>query len=65
MEELPELLQDQTSAGEYADCLLLMLDYAYLVGIDPTQAVLDKMVINRSREWEVQIATGLLKHLKE
>jgi len=64
LEEIPEWLQDQDDPHEYADLVILILDIAYLKGIDVRKAVLEKMEINRKREWEVNPDTGFMNHIK-
>lgn len=64
MEEIPELLQNQENDMEFADVLILVLDYAHLTGIDAEKAVLRKMEINRGRQWNKDPHTGLIHHVK-
>lgn len=64
MEEVPELVRDLKSPGEYADCLILLFDIASLMGIDIARAVHDKMIINQNREWEFDEKTGLAHHVQ-
>ena len=63
MEEIPELLQNQEDELEYADVLILVLDYAHLCGIDPEKAVLKKLDILRGRKWEADPDTGVVSHV--
>lgn len=53
-------LGSKDAAGEIADVLVLVLDTAYLLGIDPVKAFYDKLEINKSREW--QPSGGCLQH---
>ena len=41
-------------AGELADVTLYLLQIASVTGIDLEQAVLNKLEINQSREWDVE-----------
>jgi hypothetical protein len=63
LEEIPEFLLEPDSPGEYADLVILILDIAHLQGIDVKAAVLEKMNINKNREWEVDPKTGIMSHL--
>jgi NTP pyrophosphatase (non-canonical NTP hydrolase) len=46
---------DQTElAGELADVTLYLLQLASVTGIDLEQAVLKKLEVNQSREWDVE-----------
>lgn len=69
MEEIPELLvakkEGKPLEGEMADCFILLLDLCAIWGIDPGQAIADKMDINRSRFWERDEATGFYNHTGE
>jgi hypothetical protein len=62
MEELPELLNGNLDdPHEWADVAILVLDGMQLRGIDPVEAIHDKMAINETRQWEVN-EHGILKH---
>lgn len=65
LEEIPEWLQDQDDPHEYADLVILILDIAYLKGINVKQAVLEKMEINRERVWDIDPETGFMNHVKK
>ena len=41
-------------AGELADVMLYLLQLASVTGIDLEQAVLKKLEVNQSREWDVE-----------
>ncbi len=41
----------QALAGELADVALYLLQLASVTGIDLEQAILDKLVLNHTREW--------------
>jgi 8-oxo-dGTP diphosphatase len=46
-------VDDKTAlAGELADVALYLLQLASITGIDLEQAILDKLEINASREWD-------------
>jgi len=45
-------------AGEIADVTLYLLQLAAVTGIDVEQAVLKKLKINASREWDVEDKKG-------
>jgi len=45
-------------AGEIADVTLYLLQLAAVTGIDVEQAVLKKLKINASREWDVEKKKG-------
>jgi len=62
-EEIPELCLCPDSAGEFADCVVLLFDIATLNGIDIATAVRDKMAINRQRTWAIDHSTGLMRHV--
>jgi hypothetical protein len=64
LEEIPEFLSNLDSPGEYADCLILLIDIATLRGIDIEQAVADKMNVNKHRIWRHNPETGFMKHVK-
>ena len=41
-------------AGELADVALYLLQLASVAGIDLEQAILDKIEVNKTREWDVE-----------
>lgn len=64
-EELSELMgamlhEDKNIGEECADVLILLLDIAYLNGVDISEEFWEKMKINRSRNWVPK--QGALKH---
>lgn len=63
LEEIPEFLQEQDSAEEYADLLILIFDIASLRGIDIAEALEAKMKINIQRKWSIDPNTGIAKHI--
>jgi NTP pyrophosphatase (non-canonical NTP hydrolase) len=67
LEEIPELVKelpnpDGDHGGELADCFILLLDIADMLGIDAGQATLKKLEENRARNWNVNPMTGFFKH---
>lgn len=63
LEEIPEFLAEPDSPEEYADLLILILDIAYLQGINIKQAVIGKMLKNESASWEVD-NNGIMHRIK-
>lgn len=64
-EELSELMGamlhgDKNIGEECADVLILLLDIAYLNGVDISEEFWEKMKINRGRSWTPK--QGALKH---
>lgn len=65
LDELPELLHGGLQdPHEYADVLILVLDIAYLAGIDAVDAAHRKMAINEGRGWCIK-GNGLIQHVEE
>lgn len=65
-EEIPELVKGGLDDPmEYADILILVIDLAYLKGIDAAAAVREKMKINRQRNWAMDPTTGMFSHVGE
>jgi predicted house-cleaning noncanonical NTP pyrophosphatase (MazG superfamily) len=62
LEEMPEFLQDPTR-GEWADVMILWLDVAHLLGIDPAFAIIAKMDTNSKRVFELDEESGLYHHI--
>ena len=69
-EEIPELVRAVTSHGhlgdvhsEMADCLILLLDVATLLGVDAEKVVKLKLIENASREWVKNPETGFYNHV--
>jgi NTP pyrophosphatase (non-canonical NTP hydrolase) len=65
MEEVPELWRSlkedgQVDEGEIADVLILALDICEMSGIDPLDAIHNKMAINLGRTWKFE--HGVLQH---
>lgn len=47
---------------EIGDLMILLVDIANMYGIDPTIAGLDKMEINKSRQWEIK--DGVMRRIR-
>lgn len=69
MSEIPELLVElQTNGpgphleGEWADCLILLLDLAAIWGIEPAEAIMAKMRVNEARTWVKDEELGHYQH---
>lgn len=68
MEEVPELWRSlketgEVDEGEIADVLILALDVCAMSGIDPMEAIHQKMAINVCRKWKLEY--GVLQHEDE
>lgn len=66
--EVEELREDPSDIGEYADCLLLLLDAAAISGFstrDLLRAVWTKMERNKARTWGAPNAEGFCEHVSE
>lgn len=64
--ELGELISAKTpeqKAGEFADVMIMLLDYADKNGIDVQQSVETKMGINERRTWVVN-DLGVFQHVQ-
>jgi NTP pyrophosphatase (non-canonical NTP hydrolase) len=65
VEEIPELLNGGLDDPlEFADVLILLIDVAYLRGIDIIGAANQKMDINEQRHWTVDPNTGISHHIE-
>lgn len=69
MSEVPELLVElQTKGpgphlkGEWADCLILLLDLARIWDIEPAAAIMEKMEVNEGRTWVKDEELGHYQH---
>lgn len=60
--EVAELIGSGGSADEIADMFILLMDYAVRKRIDITQAVFEKLEINRRRTW-VTDSNGVSQHV--
>ena len=65
LEEIGELVgSDFRDPAEYADVLIVLDDLAEQHGIDLTGAIIDKMKINRERNWVLK-ESGVYKHVDD
>ena len=63
LEELAELIaSDLSDPLELADVAILLLDLFHLADIDMGEAVAAKMLINKSRTWEIK-PDGRMQHV--
>ena len=68
LEEVEEIKNDPSDIVEFADAYMLLSDSARISGFTMSQvhdAVLDKLEINKKREWKLDVESGLIKHVKE
>lgn len=66
--EINELIETPDDRLEYADCLILLLESAQLVGLsadDVVMAAFEKMGINKKRKWGVPNDDGSVEHIEE
>jgi len=66
MEEIPELAQEynktgELDKGEVGDVLILVLDLCHLAGIDASEAIAEKMEVNKQRTWKAG-HSGIMSH---
>lgn len=64
-EEIGELIKNPIDPHEYADVMILLLDFAAFNGIDGNRlsvAIAEKMEINKRRSWCVDQNTGIMQH---
>lgn len=64
-EERKELLDGMITGDEYADIFILVMDLAAQHGIDVQKALVDKLEINRKRQWALNPETGTMQHVEE
>lgn len=64
--EIAEMIDatDESLAGEVADVLIMVLDYAKVKGVNVEQAIRQKMAINDARTWK-QNNLGAFQHVGE
>lgn len=60
--EVAEMIDSDGSADEIADMFILLMDYAVRKRVDITQAVFNKLEINRHRTW-VTDSNGVSQHV--
>jgi hypothetical protein len=66
-EEIGELQKEPDDLMEYADCLMLLIDSARIRGFSVTElycAMVRKLEINKTREWEPEDENGIIRHKK-
>jgi len=66
LEEVPELhkkflYNGELDESELADCMILLLDLFAMADVNVTYAVVDKLHVNRNRNWTIK--EGVLKHV--
>lgn len=61
--EIGELVEDQNEE-EYADVMIMLLDYGSKRMFDIEGSIRRKMIINEKRQW-IQNELGVMKHVKE
>lgn len=65
-EEIGEVIKRPTDPMEYADIMILLLDFAAHNDISGTtilKAIDEKMEINRQRKWAIDRRTGIMQHV--
>lgn len=62
--EIGEMLESDGHPLEIADVLILLLDYAVRKNVNIEDAILAKLEINKSRNWEIS-HLGVMSHVKE
>ena len=68
MEELIEITENPDDTSEWADALILLLDAAALAGHTAEQlldAAIEKMAVNRGRQWGEPDERGVIRHLDD
>lgn len=64
LEEIEELKENTNDIIEFADCIMILLDIAYIKGISASEiykAMEKKYLINCSRTWHEE-QDGIIKH---
>lgn len=62
--EIGELAESGGDRLEFADVMILLLDYALRKGIDVQKAIEEKLETNKSRNWAVN-DLGVMRHTEE
>jgi NTP pyrophosphatase (non-canonical NTP hydrolase) len=62
MEELAEWAENPEDASEFADVMILLLDWAHLKGVDMQRAINLKMGVNVDRNWVFDAANRTWQH---
>ena len=68
MDELIEITENPDDRSEWADALILLLDAAALAGHTAEQlldAAIEKMAVNRERQWGEPDERGVVRHLSD
>ena len=60
-EEVGELVRNPDSPGEYADICIMLFDLADMHKVDLSKAIVEKMQINKDRNWTVT-KNGTMQH---
>lgn len=60
--EIGELTESPDDSSEFADVMILLLDFAVRKGIDVEAAIKKKLNINRARKWAVN-ELGVMRHV--
>lgn len=66
MDELIEITERPDDRSEWADALILLLDAAALAGLTAEQlldAAIEKMAVNRERQWGEADEDGIVRHI--
>jgi len=64
-QELEEWAENPDDASEFADVMILILDWAQLKGVDMQEAINRKMGININRQWVFDPTNRTWQHVKE
>lgn len=67
IEEIIEISEDPKDITEFGDAYMLFSDAARISGFTMSQvydATLEKLEINKNREWALDEESGLMKHVK-
>ena len=67
-EEIQELFENPKDPSEYADVFILLLDLANMAGLSSdnlTNAIRDKLIINKNRKWIIDADTNIARHLTQ
>lgn len=65
-EEIGEVIKRPTDPLEYADIMILLLDFAAhndISGSVIMDAIAEKMEVNKKRRWAVDRRTGIMQHV--
>lgn len=62
-QELEEWSKAPDDASEFADVMILVLDWAYLKGVNMQEAINKKMGVNLKRQWIFDSLTKTWQHI--